>query len=314
MSTPLITTVTLNPAIDYTIVIPSLTPGTTHRATRTLWEYAGKGFNVSKVLCALGCRSTATGFLYSDDREQAERALASAGITADCVICPGRLRVNPKVFDESTRAVTELNVPGVPTEPGSVEALLAKAASLAEHSAVLVLSGSVPPQCPPAVYRDLIERCQSRCPVVLDASGEALRLAVAARPRVAKPNRAELAALVGRPVLSVADAAAAAKEVARGGVAAVVASLDAEGAIATDGRQTFVARTVEGVDVKGTVGAGDSMVAGYVSGMVAGLGMEQCFARAMAAAAVAVSHSGTGNVTRKDFEEMLTRVVVETFE
>jgi 1-phosphofructokinase len=309
--TNLIVTVTLNPAIDYTVCIPALSPGSSHRATRTLWEYAGKGFNVSKVISRLGGRSIATGFLYFEDLLQAQRAFETEGIKIDCITSPGRIRVNVKLFDESQRIVTELNATGVPAISDTITKLIEKVESLSKQADAVVLSGSLPPNCPSDIYQQLINRCQPHCPVILDASGDALRSGILARPRVVKPNRDELAELVGRKLHSLEDIAQAAEEIAHRGVEIVLASLDKEGAIVTNGRETLTASVIEGIEVCGTVGAGDSMVAGYVTGLVKGMSMEECFVRAMAAATVAVSNAGTGNVKLDKFEEILPKVTVK---
>jgi 1-phosphofructokinase len=303
-----VTTVTLNPAIDYTMYVPSLTPGSAHRASHTLWEVGGKGFNVARVLRQLGIPSLVSGFLYAEDHHNARAAFESENIAVDCVVCPGRTRVNAKVFDESQRAVTELNAPGVPAPSDAIERVIALVESHSAKSAAVVLSGSLPPRCPADVYLRLAARCRPQCPVVLDASGEALRLGLEGRPAVVKPNRHELAGIAGRPIAGVGDAVAAAAEIAHTFGTVVLASLDSDGAVVTDGADAFAAPAVEGIEVRGTVGAGDSMVAGYVSGLVRALPMEDCFRRAMAAAAVVVAAEGTAHVAPADFERTLGKV------
>jgi 1-phosphofructokinase family hexose kinase len=242
----MIATVTLNPCVDYTFFVPGVTLGGTNRATSTRWDYAGKSLNVSKAVARLNFKTRATGFLYSDDYEQAKHTLEAEGIAVDCLVCPGRVRVNAKAFDLSDRRITELNASGVPTTPQFVSQAIQKAEEISEAADVIVVSGSLPPECPPDVYFQIVSRCKTHCQTILDTSGLPLQLGVEAKPTMIKPNRCEIESLVGQKVETIDDAKSAAVAIARRGIEYVLVSLDRDGAVVTEGTTSLLHRRSAG--------------------------------------------------------------------
>lgn len=261
----MIYTVTFNPALDYVMRLPSLLPGRTNRADGEELQVGGKGVNVSYILGQLGRESVALGFLAGDTGELLRRRVEEMGVKTDFVTLPtGQTRINVKVKGQEE---TELNGRGPDIPPQSVEELFTKLDALKAGNA-LVLSGSVPVSLSPHTYEDILKRMAEktvRC--VVDATGELLLRALPHRPFLVKPNHQELGELVGRE-LDPGDLPAltrAARELRERGAENVMVSLGAHGALlaAADG-EIYTQRAPAG-QLKNSVGAGDSTVAGFLT-------------------------------------------------
>lgn len=305
----MIGTVTPNPCIDKTVEIPKLVPGGMNRIQTSRFEYAGKGFNVSKGVVQIGKKSTATGFLYSSDYEEAKSNFENDGLIVDCVVCPGRLRINTKIFDRESREVTELNESGAPVSPESISRLIEKVISLSRECDVLVFSGSLPPGCPPDLYKQLIEN-SGDCLTILDASGTALKHGIEAKPTMLKPNIFELETLVGHKLSSHTEILEVAKSFIAKGIQIVCVSMGEDGAIVTNGTESYFADSIKDITVRGTVCAGDSMVAGFATAFVDKLSLRDAFIRGVASATACVVQEGSAFVTRDLMNEMIPKVVV----
>lgn len=268
-----VVTVTPNPAIDWTLVVPGFAAGRVNRVESDHSQAAGKGVNVAAALAGHGLRAAATGFLGRDNAAPFEALFARAGIADAFVRIPGATRVGIKVTDPAGRQTTDVNFPGPAPEPWEVQALLETVAELAagEPRPWFVLAGSLPPGVEPTLYRDLARTLRAAgCPVVVDASGEPLRHALDAAPHVVKPNVHELEALVGEPLPTPEAVARAARELLGRGVELAVVSMGEEGALFAWRGAVVLARPPR-VEVRSTVGAGDAMVAGIVAGRLRGL-------------------------------------------
>lgn len=266
-----IVTLSLNPAIDQTARVASFTAG---RVNRVEWEQAdagGKGVNVASFLADAGLAVAATGLLGSGNAEPFVELFARKGIADHCVRVPGRTRVNVKIVDPLLDQVTDINFPGLAPRPRDLVDLGLAIDRLCADADWFVLSGSVPAGVPSAVYADLVRRLAARGKrVLLDASGAPFAAAVAAGPDIIKPNIDELGELVGRPLSGQAEIIAAARVLIAGGVGLVAVSMGAEGALFVE-REAVVLATPPAIEVASTVGAGDAMVAGILTGTLRGL-------------------------------------------
>jgi 1-phosphofructokinase len=287
-----VVTVTPNPAIDHTAWVPGFVPGEVNRVTRDHLVAGGKGVNVAAMLAGWGLRTLATGFLGAENAGTFASFLAERGISERFVTVPGLTRTGVKVVDEVAGTTTDLNFPGFTVGPDHVAALGAALGDVAVPGRWVVLAGSLPVGAPATLHRDLAEVVRARGGLVaLDTSGPALAAAVAGGPDLVKPNREELEELTGRTLRRRADVVDAARALAGGGIATVVVSLGADGAIfVRDGEAVFA--TPPPVVVASTVGAGDAMVAGTVAGTLRGLPLAEVAALATAFSAVAVSRVG----------------------
>ncbi|MFF5473117.1 1-phosphofructokinase family hexose kinase [Streptomyces achromogenes] len=303
----MILTVTLNTALDITYRVRSLRPHASHRVSEVAERPGGKGLNVARVLAALGHEVTVTGFAGGHTGAVLRTMLAEApGAPADALVpVSGATRRTVAVVDERTGDTTQLNEPGPQISPAEWAAFLGRYQELLPGASAVALCGSLPPGVPVGAYAGLVRAARSAgVPVLLDTSGEPLRRGVAARPDVIKPNTEELAELTGshEPLRATQDAR-------RRGAHAVVASLGADGLLAVTPEGHW--RAAPPAPVHGNpTGAGDSAVAGLLSGLVERLPWPDRLARAAALSAATVRAPAAGEFDHAAYTELLGRVRV----
>ncbi len=263
-----VVTLTLNPAIDQTVVLERLMPGHVHRAAAVRYDAGGKGVNVAACLADWGLRVAATGLLGAGNAAPFEALFAAKSIADRFRRVPGETRTNIKLLDRVTGETTDVNLPGFPAEAGALAEVEADLIRLSRPGGLMVLSGSLPQGAPADIYARLIARLRdAQVRVVLDTSGLPLTHALSGTlPTVVKPNRRELEAWAGRPLDDRADLLAVAQRLCAAGIAHVVVSLGAEGALFVSADSALHAAAPE-VTGGSSVGAGDAMVAGLVAGL-----------------------------------------------
>ncbi|MFH8532801.1 1-phosphofructokinase family hexose kinase [Streptomyces tendae] len=306
----MILTVTLNTALDITYRVQSLRPHASHRVTEVTERSGGKGLNVARVLAALGHEVTVTGFAGGTTGGVVRAGLTGVqGVTDALVPVAGATRRTVAVVDERTGDTTQLNEPGPAVAPAEWSAFQETYEDLLTGAAAVALCGSLPPGVPVGAYGGLVRAARAAgVPVLLDTSGEPLRRGLAARPDLIKPNADELAELTGSH-----EPLRAAQAARRRGARSVVASLGAEGmlAVTPEGRW----RAAPPARVRGNpTGAGDSAVAGLLSGLVEHLPWPDRLARAVALSAATVLAPVAGEFDRAAYEELLGRGVAVTAE
>jgi 1-phosphofructokinase family hexose kinase len=266
-----IATLSLNPAIDQTARVPNFTAG---RVNRVEWEQSdagGKGVNVASCLAGAGIPVAATGLLGDANAEPFVALFARKGIADRWVRLPGRTRVNVKIVDAVLDQVTDINFPGLAPAPADLDRLMGVIDGLCAGTDWFVLSGSLPAGVPTGIYADLVRRLKGLGKMVLlDASGAPFAAAVPCGPDIVKPNIDELSELAGRPLGSQGEVLAAARALIDQGVGLVAVSMGADGALFVE-RQGAVVAVPPAIVVNSTVGAGDAMVAGIVTGTLRGL-------------------------------------------
>ncbi|WP_431043686.1 1-phosphofructokinase family hexose kinase [Streptomyces sp. P1-3] len=310
----MILTVTLNAALDITYRVPRLRPRTTHRVTEVVERPGGKGLNVARVLAALGHDTVVTGFAGGPTGAVLREGLAAYGHVADAahgrvtdalVSVAGTTRRTVGVVDDASGDTTQLNEPGPLVTTPEWTAFTGGYARMVRDAAAVALCGSLPPGVPVGTYAQLVREARAAgVPVLLDTSGEALRRGIAARPDIVKPNADELAGLTG-----FTEPLRAARDARRRGAHSVAASLGADGmlAVAADGAwRAAPPRRLAG----NPTGAGDSAVAGLLSGLVEGLPWPDRVARAVALSAATVRAPAAGEFDRATYEELLPRIEV----
>jgi 1-phosphofructokinase len=260
----LIYTVTFNPALDYVVAVEGFTPGRINRASSEALQMGGKGINVAAMLRSLGSPSVALGFTAGRIGDLLEAGLRDQGIEADFVrLKEGFTRINVKIRSD---VETELNGGGPPLSRPDVEALLSKIARL-EDGDGLVLAGNVPAGAGDGVYAEILESLAGkRILSAVDAAGPLLSNALPKRPFLIKPNRLELEGITGGSLEGDRGVLEAARRAQALGARNVLVSMAADGALllAEGGRAWRVAAV--GGTVRNSVGAGDSMVAGFLHG------------------------------------------------
>ncbi len=265
----MILTVTPNATVDKTYRVDDFALDRVNRPQETLTVAGGKGINVARVYRTLGGQALAAGFLGGAQGQIVARELEREGIASDFTPIAGETRVCIAVIDPKTGTQTEINERGPVVSSGEVDALRQRFSHLLSQQPFdyVVLSGSLPPGAPDTLYAELIETARTfGVPAVLDASGEALRQGVAARPWLVKPNHYELQGLLNRPMetdLSDVDAAEAARRLQAGGTANVIVSLGARGAVLVNNAGTWRAVPPK-IEFASAVASGDSFVAAFL--------------------------------------------------
>ncbi|MBQ8589662.1 MAG: 1-phosphofructokinase [Firmicutes bacterium] len=260
----MIYTVTFNTAIDYVVYVSELKVGKTNRSQREDVFLGGKGINVSTVLTNLGVETTALGFVAGDTGELVEKGLRERGIPTDFIRLPqGNTRINVKVRGKYE---TEVNGSGPDIPEEYIELLMQKLDRATDRDAV-VLAGSVPASVKSDVYARIMDRLKrTGALVAVDAAGELMRNVLVHRPFLIKPNRAELEGLVGKVLGRTREIMRSGKELQAQGARNVLVSLGGEGALLLDESGKFHRIGVPEGTLKMSVGAGDSMVAGFLAG------------------------------------------------
>lgn len=289
----MIYTVTLNPAIDKTVVIPNLKTGGVNRVASVREDPGGKGINVSKCLQNLGVISTAVMILAGDTGRRLESMLAQLVIPVLAVWAEGESRTNLKIIDPVKKKNTDINEPGPVVTETLLEQLKQTVGSRVQQGDIVILSGSLPAGVDRGLYGAWTAyfRALGVC-VYLDADGEPMHKGMAAIPYMIKPNDAELAALLGKPSLTAEEMLREGKRLYDTGIEEIVISLGGDGALFVSRDGAFRADGLN-VEVKSTVGAGDSMVAAMAYGQSQKLSREEQMKLAIAMGAASVMQSGT---------------------
>ncbi len=261
----MIYTVTFNPAIDYVVHMDSpFLAGQVNRADREAYQFGGKGINVSGVLGELGCASVALGFVAGATGDWLEDGLAAQGLRSDFIRLPeGMTRINVKIKADQE---SELNGVGPVITPEAMEELNEKLDALGSQD-VLILAGSIPGSLPQDTYERILARIDGRgVRTVVDATRDLLANVLKYRPFLIKPNNHELAEIVGEALSTDEEIAAAARRLQERGARNVLVSMAGAGALLVDeAGQSHRIGCPKGTVVN-SVGAGDSMVAGFVAG------------------------------------------------
>ena len=289
----MITTITLNPAVDKTIRINKFSIGEVNRVTSVRLDAGGKGINVSKVIKNLGGISIAMGILSGKSGEFIKEYLDNIKILNDFVFTEGETRTNIKVVDEINHTNTDINEAGPRASDKDLNEVSDKIFNNISSEDIIIFSGSVPSNVDKKIYGNWIIRAKEKgAKTILDADGELLKNGISSGPYLVKPNIDELEAMFNRKISGVKDATEIAKSLLDYGIAIVVVSLGSKGAIFVNNESSIYAHGLK-VDVKSTVGAGDSMVAALAYSIEKGLSFEAAVKLAASTSAANVMTSGT---------------------
>lgn len=260
----MIYTVTFNPAIDYVMNVPGLVPGEVNRSKEEYVFFGGKGINVSLVLRELGRDSTALGFIAGFTGDAIRRGVEDAGVKSDFIrLENGLSRINVKI---KASTETDLNGKGPDISEKDLQSLFEKLDTLKDGD-ILVLAGSIPPDLPENIYETILARLSDKnITFVVDATGDLLKNVLVYKPFLIKPNHHELGEIFGKTLKNTDEIAHYAKKMQKMGARNVLVSMAANGALLVDetGRVHIIG-TAKGKAVN-SVGAGDSMVAGFLAG------------------------------------------------
>lgn len=282
-------TVTFNPALDYIMEVGNITPGSTNRSESENIVVGGKGINVSAVLAVLGAETTALGFIGGFTGREIERSTEQLGLNCNFIEICGQSRINVKLKGSEE---TEINAAGPCITAKDVEKLKEIIKKLWADD-ILVLAGSVPKSVGDSIYGELLQTLPKGTRTVVDASGMLLKNALKEKPFLVKPNEQELEELFGEKIKGNKDTALKlADNLLKMGAENVMVSLGANGAVfvsSTGERYSLNAPKGRAVN---TVGAGDSMVAGFIAGVVQGRDIKDAFKMAVATGSAAAFSQG----------------------
>ena len=303
----MIYTVTFNPSLDYILSVKDFQMGRTNRTRQEQLLPGGKGINVSTVLTNLGIENTALGFTAGFSGEEIRRRVEALGVRSDFIpLEEGYSRINVKLKDFDG---TEINGRG-PDIPGEqLEKLLDQLNQLAEGDG-LVLAGSIPESLPDSRYRDILERLKGRdILTAVDATGELLVKVLPYRPFLVKPNNHELGEIFGERLSRREDVAPCARKLQEMGARNVLVSMAGEGAVLLDEEGAVHALPAPEGKLVNAVGAGDSMVAGFLAGWLQKKDYEHAFRMGIAAGSASAFSE---NLAEKQDVERVYRQLGET--
>jgi len=260
----MIYTVTFNPALDYIVKVDNLTLGMVNRTAQEDIYYGGKGINVSIVLNNLGIKSTALGFIAGFTGREISDGVAAMGVESDFIeLREGMSRINVKIKSQEE---SEINGQGPMIHDDELEKLYKKLDGIQDGD-ILVLAGSIPNTLPEDIYEKIMARLQEKeIKIVVDATKDLLLNVLKYHPFMIKPNNHELGEMFGVVLKTNDEIIKYAKELQKRGARNVLISMAGDGAILVDENgETFISAPPKGT-VKNSVGAGDSMVAGFIAG------------------------------------------------
>lgn len=264
----MIYTVTFNPSLDYIVTVNDFMTGVVNRTSKEIIFPGGKGINVSMVLSNLGYKNTALGFMAGFTGHEIIRMLEEKDISTDFIhVEKGTSRINVKLRAQKE---TEINGQGPQIESADIKKLYEKLDQLQDGD-ILVLAGSIPDTMPESMYMDIMEHLQNKkLNIVVDATRDLLMNVLAYHPFLIKPNNHELGEIFHTIINDKDDVVTYAKRMQEKGARNVLVSMAGDGAVlVTEDGQEFRAEAPKGKLVN-SVGAGDSMVAGFIYGYLNG--------------------------------------------
>lgn len=308
--TGMIYTVTLNPSLDYIVSVDGFEVGKTNRTSSEMMLPGGKGINVSTILKNLGLENTALGYVAGFTGVEIERRLHEMGVrTGFITLREGMSRIN---FKLSSIEGTEINGRGPVIQAADIERLMEQLSSLKDGD-VLFLSGSIPSSMPDDIYRDIMERLQDReIQIIVDATGELLLKVLPYHPVLIKPNHHELGEIFGAELTPGSGVVPYARKLQEMGARNVLISMAGHGAILVAEDGTVYQAPAPSGQLKNGVGAGDSMVAGFMAGWLEKQDYRHAFR--MGVAAGSASAFSENLATAEEIADVLKQVTSEVLE
>ena len=309
-----VATITLNAAYDLVGCLKRIELGEVNTVETLGLFPAGKGINVAKVLKDLGVDVTVGGFLGEDNQGDFVTLFDKLGLQDKFQRVPGKTRINVKIT-ETDADVTDLNFLGYEISESAWQQFVADSLAYCKSFDIVAVCGSLPRGVTPDLFADWLKQLhQAGIKVVLDSSNAALTAGLSARPWLVKPNHRELEAWVGYTLNSVEEIVSAAKKLKAQGIANVIISMGAQGSVWLSDEAVIQAQPPKCENVVSTVGAGDSMVAGLIYGLINDLPQKDTLAFASAVSAFAVSQSNVGISDRTLLEPILNNVNITVIE
>ncbi|MDQ2084962.1 1-phosphofructokinase [Herbivorax sp. ANBcel31] len=300
----MITTVALNPAVDKIYFIEDFKSGKMFRAGEPVKSAGGKGINVARVVKILDEKVLTTGFKGGQEGDWIENQMTDLGVSVNFVEVKGETRTNINIIDKKNKTETEILEKGFSVTSKDLDKFLINFNEIIKCTEVLVLSGGLPNGCPKDFYALIIENAkQENIPVILDTSGEVLKEGAKAKPYMIKPNIRELQILAAKKIDTVDLILKVCGEIIADGIKVVIVSLGEKGAVLVTEKEAFLAE-VPDIEVINTVGSGDSLVAGFATGLKKGYSLKEALRLAMACGVNNAQYINVGMVDRQEVYEL----------
>ena len=303
----MIYTLTLNPALDWTIVLDALESDDTLRPLNEERYAAGKGINVSRVIRALGGNSVAMGFVGGYEGLELEGRLINEGVLTNFTRIGGATRVNLIIKENRTGRQFSIGSPGPEIQMSELGQLYQELQHIPDPNYV-VISGSIPKGIDPGIYSQFIVAFRKRgAKIALDADGEALRRGIEMKPDFIKPNLHELKRFSDKELKSTEDVIIEGKRLVDAGVSHVLISMGPEGLIVVTADSAFKA-VPPNVQTDSPIGAGDSALGAFILAHSRGYSLEECIVLACASGTATATTSATALCSRELVEAIKSQV------
>ena len=299
----MIYTLTLNPSIDYYVTLPEVVLGEVNRIQETTERAGGKGINVSIVLREYDVETRALGFIGGTTGAFIKQALEEHGVQTDLIEVVGSTRINVKI---RAKEETELNASGPVITDEELNRLKAQFEHVTSGD-IVVLAGSIPSNVPKTLYRDLAATIQAKgAEFVVDTTKEAMLEVLSHGPLMIKPNHHELGELFDTEIDTFEQALPYAQQLVERGAKNVIVSFAGDGAMLVNQDGAYTANTPKGTLVN-SVGAGDSLVAGFVANIQT-RGAVEAFRYAVTTGSASAYTFGL--CTKEDIDRLINQVAV----
>jgi tagatose 6-phosphate kinase len=304
----MILTVTLNPAVDKSYYVDKMTLGEVVRVKECKSTAGGKGINVAKVANLLGEKVIATGFTGGHTGDFINSFLTNAGIKTSFITIESDTRTCINIDDNTNGKQTELLEPGAFISQEKQDEFISHFKELLKECDIIAISGSVPAGIDENYYPKLIELAKKAGrKVILDTSGKLLKAGINACPHIIKPNRDEMIDYIGRDIKTKEEIIEAATEIRAKGLETVIVSLGKDGAIFVTADGVYQGITPD-IKIVNTVACGDSLVAGFATGISRNLPIKEAIKLAMAVSTANALRKETGFFIKEDLDKLLTMV------
>ncbi|SCC14348.1 1-phosphofructokinase [Gilliamella bombicola] len=304
-----IATITLNPAYDLLGFCSKVELGDVNLVQTNALLAAGKGINVAKVLSDLDVQLSVGGFLGKENRDGFNLLFKSLNVVDKFETIDGRTRINVKLTEENSE-VTDLNFSGFTISEQDWQSFVKNSLEWLKDIDMVAISGSLPAGVSLDKFTNWMEQVKAICPkIVFDSSRDALVAGLKAKPWLIKPNDKELEMWIGRKLSTLDEVKKAAMELVNGGVDNVIISLGSKGALWVTKNEAWLAKPPK-CQVVSTVGAGDSMVAGLIYGLITEQSIKDTLVFASSVAALSVGQAGVGIAERQAINNMLEKIEI----
>ncbi len=306
----MIKSITLNPAVDKTIIVKDFKINSLNRVEKTFKDAGGKGVNVAKMINNLDGNIIATGFLGGCNGKFIKKEMDEMGIDHDFIKIKKETRTNIKMVDQINKTFADINEEGPFVAKKEILKLKEGIFSNLNPGDILTLSGSIPKGVNKNIYAELIQKAsEKKIKTILDAEGEIFKKGIKKEPTLIKPNEHEMEKYFNTEFENLEEMITAAKTFLNEGIEMVMVSLGEQGALFLNSRKKIKINPLN-LDIKSTVGAGDAMVAGLAFGLEKKMSVEEMIKLAAAASSATLVKSGTEMGKIEDVKKIIKKIEI----